>query len=141
MSKLKIEIKDVPYIFIEEVILSGPLEQVANNILDLKNKVKEAYYKREENVKNNYIKDMIPSFTPFEDYKYIELDYNYNHDDFDLHLRVYRDETDEEYNKRIELNKKRSEAAKIAAKNRKEAQEKRELSLLKTLKEKYEKNG
>jgi len=136
-NRLKIEIKNVPYVYLDNSILSGTLEEVSKNILGLKDKLKEAYY---------YVtskKDIIyANLTPFENYKYIELDYRYNYnDDLELILKCYRDETDEEYNKRIELSKKKSEAAKLAAKNRKEAQKKRELSLLKTLKEKYENNG
>lgn len=136
-KRLKIEITDIPYVNIENYILTGSLEEVAKNILNLKNKLKEAYDYRAS--KKEYANSIL---TPFKDYKYIELDYKYNWDDnFELKLRCYRDETDEEYNKRIELAKKRSEAAKLAAKTKKEAQKKRELSLLKTLKEKYEKNG
>jgi hypothetical protein len=138
-KRLKIEIKDIPYVSIENYILTGSLEDVAKNILGLRDKLKESYDYRES---KEGVKYYSTPLIPFEDYKYIELDYEYNYNaDFGLRIRCYRDETDEEYNKRIELAKKRSEAAKLAAKNRKEAQQKRELSLLKTLKEKYENNG
>jgi len=116
-DRLKIKIKDIPYIYIDSDLFEGTLEEVSKKVLSLKDKLKESY--KEIRIASTF-------------------DYDGNRE---YYLEVYRDETDEEYNKRIELAKKKSESAKLAAKNRKEAQKKRELSLLKTLKEKYERNG
>lgn len=137
-EKIKIQIKDVPYLYLDFDIMEGDINEVSKNILDIKNKLKTAYDARNHML--SYRKDMISQFTPFNDYQYIHLKTSYNYDeDKDLLLEVWRDETDEEYNKRLESNKKRSESAKLAAITKKIAQEKREKSLLKTLKKKYEK--
>jgi ABC-type uncharacterized transport system involved in gliding motility auxiliary subunit len=141
IEKQKVLIKDVPYFYINESIFNGTIEEVAKNILDLKNKLKEAYLKREKDKITTFRKDMIPTFTPFEDYKYIHFDVEKDYDGYiEYKLKVFRDETDEELNKRIEANKNKSIAAKKAAKSKKLAQEKRERTLFESLKKKYEKN-
>ena len=138
-KKLKISVKDIPYIYIDNDILSGTLEEVAKNILGLREKLKVSYLQRQSAWDKSAEKRNQPRFTPFEDYKYIDLYVHSNYEDsWQIEIEVSRDETEEEFQKRIETNKKKSEAAKIAAKNRKLAQEKREKSLLETLKKKYE---
>ena len=139
-EKIKIQIKDVPYLYIDFDIIEGDIKEVSKKVLDIKNKLKTAYDARNQSIGTSYREDMVPQFTPFKDYQYIYLKTGYGHDydDRDLSLEVWRDETDEEYNKRLESNKKRSKSAKLAAITKKIAQEKREKSLLITLKKKYE---
>jgi hypothetical protein len=139
-EKIKIQIKDVPYLYIDFDIIEGDIKEVSKKILDIKNKLKTAYDARNQNIGTSYREDMVPQFTPFKDYQYIHLKTGYGHDyDVrDISLEVWRDETDEEYNKRLESNKKKSNSAKLAAITKKITQEKREKSLLLTLKKKYE---
>lgn len=125
IERNKILIRDVPYVYIDTSLIQGDIDEVSKNILNLRNILKEAYESRK--------KDLPFSHTPFEDYKYIHLYY----DEFDISLKVFRDESDEEFEKRLDANNKRSESAKLAAKNRKNAQEKRERTLFENLKKKY----
>jgi len=76
-----------------------------------------------------------------KDYYTFELDWYkdyYEDSSYDLHIYGYRKETVEEATKRIEDIKKRAEASKKAIITKKQAQEKREKTLLETLKKKYE---
>lgn len=128
IERNKILIKDVPYVYIDTSLIQGDIDEVSKNILNLRNILKEAYESRK--------KDLPFSHTPFEDYKYIHLNVYYD-DYFDISLQVFRDESDEEFEKRLNVDNKRSESAKLAAKNRKKAQEKRERTLFENLKKKY----
>ncbi len=134
LEKIKVRIKDVPYVYLETNILSGELETVSKNILNIKDKLKEAFLQREINVADYKIP---PVFTPFEDYKYIHINI-VDYDGLDIEIEVFRDETEEEFKKREELQKLRSIVAKKGAESKKLAQEKREKTLLATLKKKYE---
>jgi len=135
MERKLIKVNDAPSIYIDgDDILNGTLEEVSTKILSLKEKLKEAYFQR----KSDYEKFSVKSnLTPFEDYKEIKLrctGYEY----LEVELEVFREETDEEYIRRIELQNKRSESAKKAAEARKLTKEKRERTLLENLKKKYE---
>lgn len=67
-----------------------------------------------------------------------ETEYQYYDDkDFIIQYWGYRWETDDEYNKRIEQEEKRKQAAKKATITKKEANIKREKTLLNTLLKKY----
>jgi hypothetical protein len=130
MNKQLVQIRDVPYIYLDFDLLYGDIEEVAKNILGIKDKLKVAYDERDR-----YSSD----FTPFEEYEKIELSFYFGYDgEKELNVTVYRWETDEELEKRLDLDKKWSESAKLAAKNRKKAQEKIERTLLENLKKKYE---
>jgi len=137
IERQKVQVRDVPYIYIDNNILKGTLEEVSKNIFNLKNKLKEAYNTREKSSKENFKKDKTPYFTPFNEYKYINLDIDTSFSTIDFEIVVYRDETDEELSNRIEANKNRSIAAKKTAETRKLAQDKREKTLLENLKKKY----
>jgi hypothetical protein len=140
IERQKVKIKDVPYMYLEFNILEGDIEEVAKNILNLRKKLKEAYDIREKDILTSYRKDMIPVFTPFKDYKYINLSFEFGYDgDRDIIIEAFRDETNEELNKRIEINKNRILAAKKATITKKLAQEKREKTLFENLKKKYDK--
>lgn len=130
MNKQLVQVKDVPYTYLDFDLLNGDINEVAKNILGIKDRLKIAYDERDR---------YSSEFTPFEDYVKIELYIEYGYEgDKDLAIRVYRWETDEELHKRLEQEKKRNESAKLAAKTKKEAQEKRERTLLENLKKKYE---
>ena len=136
LEKIKVIIKDVPYVYLDFEMLQGDINDVAKNILSIKDKLKDAYLKREIDSKSYKIK---PIFTPYEDYKYIDFYINIGYEgDREIEISVYRDETDEEFKKREELQKLRSIVAKKGAESKKLAQEKREKTLLATLKKKYE---
>ncbi len=136
MEKTKVQIRDIPYIYLDSDLLQGEIKEVSKNILAIKKKLKEAYDLREKSLGKDRLVDI---FTPFKDYKYINLNVN-NYDGYsEVNIEVWRDETDEEYNKRLADIKRRSASAKKSAKNRKESQVKREKTLLETLKKKYEK--
>jgi hypothetical protein len=129
MEKQKIRIKDVPYIYLDIDIIEGDITEVSANILNIRQNLHLAYLERQKNVPAE-------KFTPFELYEeiYIKRDYN----DLDLEIEVYRLETDEECREREELQKKRSNAIKKAAKERKLKQAQEELKLYNKLKAKYE---
>lgn len=55
-----------------------------------------------------------------------------------IKIYAYRLETDDEYNQRMETNKKKSVAAKVAAERQRLANEQREKTLYENLKKKYE---
>lgn len=123
MEKQKIQIKDVPYIYLETDIIEGEITQVSAKILDIKNRLYSLYLERQKNYPSQ-------EFTPFELYEEIHIK--------DLEVEVYRLETDEEYRKRVELQEERSNAIKKAAKERKLKQAQEELELYNKLKAKYE---
>ena len=132
-DRKKIQIKDVPYLYIDMYIFKGSIEEVSEKILNIKNDLKKAYETRKKQYPNE-------QFTLFNDYQYIEL----QHDIYDrdsIEVIVYRDETDQEYKKRIQEEKKRKDLAKLSAQKRKETIEKREKTLYEKLKNKYEKNN
>ena len=132
-DRKKIQIKDVPYLYIDMYIFKGSIEEVSEKILNIKNDLKKAYETRKKQYPNE-------QFTLFNDYQYIEL----QHDIYDrdsIEVIVYRDETDQEYKKRIQEEKKRKDLAKLSAQKRKETIEKIEKTLYEKLKNKYEKNN
>ncbi len=70
----------------------------------------------------------------------VDKEYNYDSSD-DYNLIGYRWETEEEYNKRVERNKKDSESAKKREKEKKQELVKKEKELYEQLKKKYETKG
>ena len=135
-DKIKVQIKDVPYIYLDSDLLKGEIREVSKKILAIKNKLKEACDLREKKIREEKLSAF---FIPFKDYKYIYLKVNNDDGYTEVNIEVWRDETDEEYDKRLEVINRRKISAKNAAKNRKASQIKREKSLLETLKKKYEK--
>ena len=132
MNKAKIQIKDVPYVYLNSDLFKGEIEDVANKILSIRKKLEEEHLKRK--AFNHPIK-----ITPFEEYKYVDLDLFVDRDNsIEVYITVFRDETDEEYSERLKENKKRSESAKLSAEKRKENIINREKKLLEQLKKKYE---
>ena len=107
----------------------------SKQILDIRNRLKGAHEERELAGYNAH-------FTPFSKYKEIKFKHEYGgYEESDQYtIEVFRDETDEEYNVRIETQKKQSIAAKKAAITRKESAEKRQRTLFENLKKKYETN-
>jgi len=121
----KIEIKvDLPSVF-EFYDIEGDIFEVAEKIKNIPNLLKERY----SHIEGNSILDTI--------HRYRLNTYYYSDETPEINITGYRWETDEEFEKRIETNKKKSAAAKKATQTKRETQEKKELALLKSLKEKY----
>jgi hypothetical protein len=135
MNNIKklIQIKDVPYIYIDEYnILNGELDEVCEKIKELKVKLKEAFILREKNIPNE-------KFTPFDDYKIIRLRTDSYHDSLEMKIDVFREESDDEFNKRIERNNNIKKSLKDSAQRRNIKKDEEEFKLYQKLKEKYEK--
>ena len=138
-EKILVQIKDVPYIYLEFDLFEGELKEVSNKILNIRKLLIDAWKNRELTIKDSFRKDMIPIFTHYKDYEKIEIVIEFGYDsEGDIGLKIWRKETDEEFNKRIELSKIISENAKKSVITKKLAQEKREKTLLENLKKKYE---
>jgi hypothetical protein len=136
-----VQIKDVPYLNIDYSEFNGPIEEVSQRILGIRERLRKSHEQRETDwVKNNSPKFSIPDVTPFSDYKAIEVRLETDYSGYiEVRLLCYREKTKQE----LKADKERSERARLAgiesAKKRKESQEKREKALLETLKKKYEK--
>jgi len=136
LEKTKIQIKDLPYVDLDVYYLNGNINDVAKYILGIKKLLKDAYTIRENESSSYKIR---PVFTPFKDYKYIEMEItNDMYEGQELKVRVFRDETDEEFEARKKHQEEMSLRAKKEAESKKLIQEKREKALLETLKKKYE---
>jgi len=135
LEKTKIQIKDLPYVDLDVYYLNGNINDVAKYILGIKKLLKDAYTIRENESSSYKIR---PVFTPFKDYKYIEMEItNDMYEGQELKVRVFRDETDEEFEARKKHQEEMSLRAKKGAESKKLIQEKREKALLETLKKKY----
>lgn len=135
LEKTKIQIKDLPYVDLDVYYLNGNINDVAKYILGIKKLLKDAYTIRENESSSYKIR---PVFTPFKDYKYIEMEItNDMYEGQELKVRVFRDETDEEFEARKKHQEEMSLRAKKEAESKKLIQEKREKALLETLKKKY----
>lgn len=88
---------------------------------------------------DNLPKNLVEKYGVSDRYYEFELDWDISYEgSIDIEIYGYRKETIEEANKRLLDIKKRSEASKKAVITKKEAQIKREKTLLETLKKKYE---
>ncbi len=119
----KLEIEENLGIYVDaETALCGSLQDVANNILALEDRL------RKENP-NLYIKFKINVQTTscYGDPDYIEIK-----------LSGVRLETDYEFEKRIDKHNKSVEAGKLSAKKKAESDEKKELATFLRLKKKFE---
>lgn len=140
-SENKIEIKEFIPIDFDLYQLEGKVEEVIQRLKDIPNKVKEKveifrkYY--EELGKPDYIKDVKESNTKLLSCHRFEIDISYSHDDTNVSIQGYRWETDEEFNTRLDKQKKDKLNAQKAAKTRKKNQEEEELKLFNKLKKKY----
>jgi hypothetical protein len=113
--------------FVDKYQLEGDISVVADYINSLPTLAKDRY--PENNELQNAHRFVIRHDT--------ESDYYGGYNDI-FHLQCYRWETDAELASRIELNKKRSAAAKEREKNKKEGKLKREKTLYENLKKKFE---
>lgn len=114
--------------FLDKSMFEGRLEEIIENIKNIPDRLVKNY-PHNPDIKN-YHRFSIRQDT---EYEYYSSD---SHDVY--HLQCWRWETDEEVRIRLEKSKKQSEASKKAAITKKLAQEKREKTLLQTLKKKYE---
>lgn len=125
VDKDRKEIKVPVSYYIGSDNFEGSLESIVKYIKEIPEKVKEVYNSGGTNTYLNGI------------YRY-EIDITRDYDgSTDYNLIGYRLETDEELNKRLELNRKASESAKKAAKQAKINREKQELELFTKLQKKY----
>ena len=132
-EKQWVQIKDIPYVYIDSSIFEGDIIEICKKLKNIKNLLKEAYQYRNQ----YYCDGHGVTFTDFKDYQKISIVRNYNMDSgWDFNLKVERLETDEELKARIKKQEEHSKRAQ--AKKRKSSQEKRERALLETLKKKYE---
>lgn len=128
MKKQRIQIGDVPSLYLDTDLFCGTPEEIAKKVLDVPNQLHQLYLERSK-------KPTDWNYTPWELYEDIhietKMDYYYGDNIVDVTVKVYREETNAEYKSRKESEKKKV--------NAQSAKEKRELKLLKELKEKYEK--
>lgn len=127
-KETKKEIHDELYLYTEiDTVICGSLQQTAENILSLEKRLKTEHQLVVQNP-GKYIRFNIRIGTPGYDY------------DESPEIKLYgvRMETDEEFEKRIEKNKKSIANKKWIDKKRKENNKKRELATFLRLKNKFE---
>ena len=145
-QKQLIQIKDVPYVYVDSDLFSGTLEEVSSNILNLRRVLERAYIDREVGqAKMNvtfFSKYKPIEYTPLEQYEVIKLAFGRDYDGVDIELDVFRVESDAEFEERLrkldESEKKRKESAKKATETKKMKKMESELKQLAMLKAKYE---
>lgn len=131
----KIEIKERLPIYMSIYDFEGDIEKVIQYLKDIPKMLhnwdtgihKDKFTERDHLVHNNLMSCHRYS---------ISIDRGY--DDIDLSINGFRWETDEEFNLRLDKQKKDKLNAQKAAKTRKKNQEEEELKLFNKLKEKYE---
>lgn len=122
-ANVKKEIEDDLYLYADiDTVLRGSLKDVANNILALEDRLKKEHAMVMQNPQQ-YICFNIK----------VEKEYG----SIEIKLSGIRMETDIEFEKRIERNKKAVEAQKASTKKRLENNKKRELAILICLQKKY----
>lgn len=106
-KKQWVQIKYIPYVYIDSSIFEGGIIEICKKLKNIKNLLKEAYQYR----KQYYCDGHGVTFTDFKDYQKISIVRNYNMDSgWDFDLKVERLETDEELkarNKRNALRRRR----------------------------------
>lgn len=125
MKEQKKEILIILKNFIDKYSLEGELDKVCEYIKSLPSKAMEL---------NNELKQAHKFLIKRDTESYYGEDGYYEV----FHLHCYRWETDDEFTARIELNKKKSKAAKEREKHKKEIKLKREKTLYENLKKKFE---
>lgn len=129
-TKRRIEVKAPSHTYLSLSFFEGKVSEVAERINKFIPEHKEFIKNLKE--ENGHKKD--PMWELINDY---EFDIQYWHEDIDVVVRYYRDETDEEFEKRIESDIKKSEAAKKRAENKKIEKEKKDRLLYEQLKKKF----
>lgn len=107
-----------------------------DKIIEKLRDIKKNHQKFLKEIKADKSRTYDPMWDLIDKYEF-KIEY-YNDYETDVQLVFSRPETDSEYEKRIEANKQKSKAAIENAKKRKISTEKRERTLLETLKKKYE---
>ncbi len=139
----KIEIKEYIPINIDLYNFEGDTNKIIKFFQDIPVKIKEKvdtfrkYYT--EKVDKKILEDNEKNHIKWLSCHRYELDVKYYHDDVSLNINGFRWETDEEFNTRLDTQKRNKLNAQKAAKTRKLKQEEEELKLFNKLKEKYEK--
>jgi hypothetical protein len=132
--KKKIKITDIPYMYIDNETFTGELGEVANRILAIRENMKASYDERSRMYTGEY--------TPFEQYEDIVIQREFGYDYDSYRIAVYRNETDEEYQVRIDREERYKKLKKLTAQKgaetRRKKKEEEERKLYETLKKKYE---
>lgn len=137
----KIEIKEYIPINIDLYNFEGDTNKIIKFFQDIPVKIKEKvdtfrkYYT--EKVDKKILEDNEKNHIKWLSCHRYELDVKYYHDDVSLNINGFRWETDEEFNTRLDTQKRDKLNAQKAAKTRKLKQEEEELKLFNKLKEKY----
>ena len=136
MKKQRIQIGDVPSLWLDTDLFCGTPEEIAKKVLDIPNQLHKVYAERAKEPTDW-------KYTPWELYEDIRIetviDHYYGDVSIEVNIKVYREETDAEYKSRKESEKKEKDNIQLTKEKRELAKEKRELELLKELKKKYEK--
>jgi hypothetical protein len=132
-EKIDIEIKDVPYMYIDYDLFEGSIEDVSKKVLAIREQIVSAYEAREK---------MIPyKYTPLEQYEDIRIRcINYN-DRCEFGVYVFRKETDEELKLRLDKERQLKNARKKRETELKRKKEEEERALYEELKKKFETNS
>lgn len=131
-AKKLIQEKNIPYVYMDLDVFQGSIEEVIEKIKNIKTRFQEDYSTMEKSFPSH-------KFTPFEDLKRIEIGFEHDYDGIlNITLSAFREETDEEFARRLKKEEEHILRGKKAAQTKKEANIKREKALLETLKKKYE---
>lgn len=123
-EKHKLEIKEKLSLYTDIYsILSGTIQQAAQNVLDLEKRLRE---------ENAVVKNDPDRFVRFEIDIYIDRD-----DGAEISFKGIRIESDQEFSARQARIKNAAKAGKISAANRKKSKEEKEFELFKQLSKKY----
>lgn len=119
--KKRIQIGNIPFLYLDSDLFQGTLKQIAQAILDLEVEFKEAYDLGIQKGKNYF---------PYDQIEELSLDIMGDDGSVDIMLSAYRTETDEEYKLRRKAENEYKEKLKIQ-------QETRERQQFEALKAKY----
>lgn len=137
-KKRRIQVLAPSHIYLDISFFECTTTELINKLIDLP-KAHKDFLQTLENGKNNLSRNIRGNFDPtwhlIDEYRF---DADYTSDGIDIMLQFFRWETDEELNKRIETEKKRTVSAQRALRERKKNEERKEKELYLKLKEKYE---
>lgn len=132
-EKKVIEIKDIPYLYIDYDFFEGSIEEVSKKVLEIREQIVSAYEAREKIYP--YAK-----YTPIEQYEDIRINCIYS-DGYEFKVCVFRKETDEEFKLRLDNERRLKNARKKLETELKRKKEEEERALYEELKKKFEPNS
>lgn len=119
---------DVPYIDLSDVF-EGEISEVAEKVLAIRERLVERW----EQLGGYDVSNENPN-----NWKYINIVRDYWEEGFQYRIEVYRDETDDEYKKRLSDEKLLAAILEEKKLKQKNSQQKREIAILKRLAKKYD---